>query len=239
MILHGNIKDRAFDAILFDFDGVIADTEAVFAQFDCDLLNEVLQQAGKEPHLTPPYMRCFAGMSSEEKLEKIAQDDNFSATHYKEAYIRHRNSLRPALFKDNTVPPSPGLIELLGHYQDRYALATNKTRDKIEGDISSMALSDYFGGRIFCYEKGLKKKPAPDILLHAASSLAIKPELTVYVGDNEDDMIAAKAAGMIAAGFVCPSFEFIEPDKRARALMKAGADFIVDDLSDLSPPFTG
>lgn len=239
MILHGNIKDRYFDSILLDFDGVVADTEAVFAEFDCHLLNNVLRQAGKTPDLTPPYMRNFAGMSSEEKLEKIAKENDFPAAAYNKEYIKHRNSLRPALFKENKVSPSPGLMDLLQYYKERYALATNKTRDKIEGDIASMALSGYFDKKIFCYEKELRKKPEADILLHAASSLGMAPETTVYIGDNEDDMKAAKAAGMIAAGFVCPSFDLIEPEQRTPHLVKAGADLILDDLSDLIPPFTG
>jgi beta-phosphoglucomutase-like phosphatase (HAD superfamily) len=40
-----------FKYAIFDFDGVIADTETVFARFDCALLNDVLVKAGLEPSL--------------------------------------------------------------------------------------------------------------------------------------------------------------------------------------------
>lgn len=232
-----SIVDTHFDTILLDFDGVIADTEAVFAQFDCDLLNNVLRKAGKEPDLTVAYVRTLAGMSSGEKLGYIADKKGFPADPYKTGFIHHRDKMRRDLFKNNETAPSPGLIPLLEHYRGRYALATNKTRDKIENDLSCMGLASRFKDRIFCYEKGLQKKPQPDILLHAAQETGMIPAATVYIGDNANDMAAAKSAGMIAAGFVCPSFALIDVGERTGRLKSAGADIVINELTALIPPF--
>lgn len=232
-----SLVNTHFDTILLDFDGVIADTESVFARFDCDLLNNVLMQNGYDPELTPEYVRSFAGMSGEEKLYAIAAKYNFDPRPYEMGFIYHRDQLRPDLFVTHEAKTSPGLAPLLDHYQGRYALATNKTRDKVENDLRCMGLAHLFKEKLFCHEQGLKKKPEPDILLHAAEQTGMVPATTVYVGDNTIDISAGKAAGMIAVGFVCDEFELIDTEDRTERLKAAGSVAILQDLADLIPPF--
>ena len=56
-------------------------------------------------------------------------------------------------------------------------------------------LKSYFKADV-AYEDTKKHKPFPEPLILAAKKLKVKPEETVYIGDSESDMKAAKAAGM-------------------------------------------
>ena len=74
-------------------------------------------------------------------------------------------------------------------------------------------------------------KPDPFPLLYAleilhAAGLHIQAEVTVYIGDSVDDMVAARAAGMLAVGFVPP---YLDPDTHGEHLREHGAHLIVTD----------
>jgi len=78
-------------------------------------------------------------------------------------------------------------------------------------------------------------KPDPFPLLYAlgilhAAGLAIPAEDSVYIGDSVDDMVAARAAGMLAIGFVPP---YLNPDSHGKVLRDRGAQLIVTDPETL------
>ncbi len=92
--------------------------------------------------------------------------------------------------------PEPGLYEVLRELRESYrvALATNRGK-------SMPPLMDRFGleglfdvvATILDVEN---PKPAPDMLLYCLDKTGLGPEQAVYVGDMENDLIAAEAAGM-------------------------------------------
>ncbi len=87
-----------------------------------------------------------------------------------------------------------------------------------------------------------RRKPDPFPLLYAlgilhAAGLQVQAEVTVYIGDSVDDMVAARAAGMLAIGFVPP---YLNPDTHGMLLRQHGAHLIVTDpkalLENISDP---
>lgn len=211
---------------IFDFDGVVADTETVFADFDRALLNEILKAANTNHELTFADVRAMAGNSAEEKLSLTAKKFNLDLEHYKNSYIEKRTPARKTLFRDNKVPLGKNLKEFLALQKNKYALATNKLSDKLLPDMQLMEIVSLFPIIVTC-EPPLKPKPAPDILLKAAKELNAAPEDCAYIGDNPLDMQAAKAAGMMAVGFL------IDDQDRTKKLQEAGADIIIDDFKHL------
>jgi phosphoglycolate phosphatase-like HAD superfamily hydrolase len=69
-------------------------------------------------------------------------------------------------------------------------------------------------------------KPAPDLLIKAASMLEVLPAETWYVGDSRWDMVASKAAGMRAIAVLTGA-------TTEEALTEAGADVIYPTLAEL------
>ncbi len=234
MILYETNTRPAFKNVLFDFDGTLADTETVFADFDCALLNEILEQADKAPTLDPAYIRTLAGNSGEKKLAIIAKQQDFDPAPYEHAFIEKRTSLRKTLFRDRPVPYAVGLFDFLDAHKGHYAMATNKKPGKIYGDLELMTeLAERFQNLVFCLQDGMERKPAPDILLHAADAMGFCPESTAYIGDNVLDMKAAVNAGMIPVGFIIEQHGY--QSARIENLIDAGARLIINDMNDLTP----
>ncbi|MBP7369974.1 MAG: phosphoglycolate phosphatase [Arenimonas sp.] len=95
-----------------------------------------------------------------------------------------------------------GVYEVLAHIESqgaRWGIVTNKPYYLAEPLVEKLGWSArsalLLGG-----DSLPKKKPDPDQLLHACSTLLVKPEYCVYVGDDERDVIAANAAGMRSIG---------------------------------------
>lgn len=215
---------------ILDFDGVVADTETVFAEFDCALLNTALRQAGKEERLSIAQTRSLAGMSGENKLIHIAQKYGFNAQTVEQAFIKTRKKQRKHLFKKNKIRLGKNLLPFIKKYPGRIALATNKQACKLQMDTSALKLDELFDIIITC-DPPLKPKPAPDILLMAAKKLNTHAHECLYIGDNPNDMIAATAADMLPLGFIISNRQ--NESIREKVLRDSGAKFIYDDFADI------
>jgi HAD superfamily hydrolase (TIGR01509 family) len=215
---------------IFDFDGTIVDTESVFAEFDCTLLNEVLEKAGLSPSLLPSYVRTLAGNNDVMKLHIIAEAFGFPAEDYLAEFKEVRDRLRTTLFVDHPVPRARGLEGFVDSLDGRCALATNKTSGNLLPDLEIMGLGGLFEIIIAC-DPPMQKKPAPDMLIEAAKRLDVPPEACAYIGDNVLDMEAAQAAGMLPIAMIIEGFEGEEA--RMSTLEDAGAALIIDDFSAL------
>ncbi len=214
---------------IFDFDNGIVDTESVFSQFDCELLNEVLEKADLAPELTPTDIRPLAGNSGSEKLRLIANRYNFPAESYIEAFNTKRSALRKTLFKTHPAPLAKGLEELLSHISPNHALATNKKAFKLHPDMAAMGIEDMFD--IIVTSDELNKKPAPDVILKAMEQLNAPASQCVYFGDNITDIEAALAANICAVGFIIEGLE--RHDSQVKAMADAGAHAVIDNYLDV------
>lgn len=219
-----------FTHILLDFDGVVVDTETVFAEFDCRLLNETLMLAGLPADLTIADVRPMAGLKEWDKLTVTGHMKGFDPAPLMEGFLARRAAVRPFLFRDHPAQRGAGLAAFMEKHRGRSALVTNKDAGKLETDLSLMGLEDMFDV-IVTADPPLRPKPAPDTLLRALSLLNAAPERAAYVGDNALDMEAAKAAGMTGLGFVIEGIA--RAPARAEALRQAGAFSVLDDLSVL------
>lgn len=224
------VEKLSFTHAIFDFDGVVADTETVFAEFDRALLNETLEEAGIKQRLSFKDVRALAGNPGPDKLGIIAERLGFDAKPYQDGFNKRRDERRPALFKTHETPLGKNLKNFTQSMQGRIALATNKSAAKLTPDLKTMELENIFDIIVTC-DPPLKKKPAPDILLAAAKQLGAAPETCIYIGDNTLDMQAAMAANMTPIGFI---IEGLEGHKmRKDALLKHGAKIVIDDFTHL------
>ncbi len=210
---------------------MVADTESVFDVFDCEAINKILVKAGLPPDLTPEYMRHFAGIPSENKLEIIAREKGIDASPYIKAFIAERNTSRPNVFRDNKVKLARNFDSFIASYGDRCILVTNKNREKLDWDLEALEMGRHFP-RIVCLAPPMQRKPAPDLLLKALQLIDAKTIESAYVGDNELDMEAAVAANIYPIGFVIEGLD--KRPERGLELRKAGAQMVIDDFGDLS-----
>jgi HAD superfamily hydrolase (TIGR01509 family) len=179
-----------YDSILFDFDGVLADTEPV--HFEC--WAEVLAPFGIELSW-PYYERECIGVADWVMLERIgeARRPPVSAGELWPSY-----TLKKKRFQDKieAEPPLlPGTINLIRELQPFYKLAvvSSSDRSEVEPPLVRAGIRDCFQAFV-CGMEVLNLKPAPDPYLRAAELLAVRSPLVV------EDSDAGVAAG-IAAGF--------------------------------------
>jgi 2-phosphoglycolate phosphatase len=184
-------------AVLFDFDGTLADTAPDLGY----ALNLQLQRYGREP-IPTEVMRPHSSAGARGLLKLgfgvTPEDENFSDLRSEYLDLYENNLCR------NTVL-FPGVVELLNSLEMLaipWGIVTNKPHRFTVPLIKQLGLSD----RANCVVSGdsvPRPKPYPDSLLKASEEMGIKPEDAIYVGDDERDVQAANAARMrsVVAGY--------------------------------------
>jgi beta-phosphoglucomutase len=102
--------------------------------------------------------------------------------------------------------PLPGSRELLTTLDSRsipWAIATSSRHEQVGASVQALRLPR--PPTIIDGHDVAQAKPAPDLLLKACRVLDVEPKRCWYVGDSRWDMIAARAAGMVAVGVTAGS----------------------------------
>src|SRR5580692_9716119 len=174
-----------FDAILFDFDGVLADTEPI--HYQCWL--EILAPFGIEP-TWEYYQRECIGISDRLMVESISTpalfEEIWAKYADKQALFRHKLTLKSP-FLDETVAL---ISDLSPHY--KLAVVSSSGRTEVEPPIVRAGLRDHFQAMVCGREAG-NLKPLPDPYLRAAELLGAKRPLVVE--DSEAGEASGRAAG--------------------------------------------
>jgi HAD superfamily hydrolase (TIGR01509 family) len=180
--------------VIFDNDGVLVDSERLANGILADLLTE----AGL-PYTLDEAVRDYMGGSMVSMRQK-AEAKLGSAL---PADLEDRYHQR--LFEGFAhLQPVPGVREVLDRLDadgTTYCLASSGTHRRIRTALTTVGFWDRFEGRTFSSEDVEHGKPAPDLFLHAASSMGVKPDDCVVVEDSPLGVEAANAAGMRVFGF--------------------------------------
>jgi len=177
-------------AVLFDFDGTLADTAPDLAA----AVNRMRAQHGKEP-LPLERLRPFASAGARGLVHAAfgvkPEDPEYKAL--RESFL---DFYAERVCKETTL--FPGIAELLGELRSRdirWGVVTNKATRFTEQILLSLQLRP---DCVACGDTTAHLKPHPASLLHAAEQLNLPPASCYYLGDDLRDMKAAHAAGMHA-----------------------------------------
>jgi N-acetyl-D-muramate 6-phosphate phosphatase len=175
-------------AVLFDFDGTLADTAP-------DLGAAVNRMRVEEGHPPLPLerLRPFASAGARGLLHAAfgikPEDGEYPAL--RETFLEY---YAERICEDTTL--FPGIEELLAALQTRglaWGIVTNKATRFTERIIQELSLKP---DCVACGDSTPHLKPHPAPLLHAARQIRVSPEDCLYLGDDLRDMQAAHAAGM-------------------------------------------
>ena len=207
-------------AIIFDFDGTLADTRRGIL----DTAQEVLRRMGREP-ADEQALAATIGLPLRENFTRGA---GFSETEADEAVAIYRS-----IFDEVAVPSItafPGVEEVLSTLDARgipMAVATSRGQRSLELLMHHLGLDRYIPPeRCFGVETVARPKPAPDIIYVILGKLGVKPEETLVVGDTTFDIEMGKAAGCFTCGVSYGN-------QRAGQLAGASPDYLLDDLRKL------
>ncbi len=193
------------DAVIFDMDGLMLDTEKLLVRFWCEAANEAGFPMQPRHALQ---MRSLAGKFAAPKLKEWFGDncDYFTLR-------KRRVQLMNDYIKDHPAEKKAGLDELLSYLKEkgiRAAVATATDTERAREYLVPAGVYDKFD-RIICGNMIANGKPCPDIYLYACEQLGLPPEKCLALEDSPNGATAAHAAGCITV--MVPDLTPPEPEQ--------------------------
>lgn len=178
-----------FDAVVFDMDGVIFDSERVLT----DIWGEVGAERGY-PDMAEAILTCI-GITAESSKKILTE--RYGADFDYEGMSRTAYSRFLTEYADR-MPVKPYVREFLAHIKAEgkgIALATSTAENIARQELTAAGLINFFDV-IVCGNMVSRSKPAPDIFLLACERLGVKPENAYGMEDSHNGIRALHAAGL-------------------------------------------
>jgi HAD superfamily hydrolase (TIGR01509 family) len=206
------------DAVVFDLDGVILQTEEVWDEVRGRYVVERGGRYGEEAQ------RAMMGMSAPEWSRYLAEEHGVPGT--PEEISADIVGLMEARYRQQ-LPLMPGAREAVERLAARWplGLASSSNRPLIDAALELSGLDRLFAATVSS-EEVPRGKPAPDVYLEAARRLGVAPERCAAVEDSHSGIRSAGAAAMRVIAIPNPSFP---PDPEALAL----ADVVLSSIDGL------
>lgn len=184
---------REAGGVIFDFDGVVVDSEPISNRVFCELLREL-----GVPMTVEESTRIYVGMTLPMIVERVERDCGRAVA---EVVDRDLTERMVAAFQ-RELRPMPGIELVLASLTQPRAVASNSFPPRLDGAIDACRMRHWFGEHVYSAAVVPNPKPAPDLFLHVGLRLGIEPARCVVVEDSVGGIRAAVAAGMKAVGFV-------------------------------------
>jgi HAD superfamily hydrolase (TIGR01509 family) len=174
--------------VIFDLDGLLADTE----RLHCQAYQLALQEHGvhlSEADYGEHWVRCGNGINDWVGQHGYELDPGA---------LRARKAMHYQALLRSSLRPMQGAEELLTRINGnmRIGLASSSYRDAVDGVIYGLGIADYFETIVSGLDVA-RVKPAPDIFLETANRLGVAPGECAVIEDAEKGVLAAYAAGMV------------------------------------------
>jgi len=210
-----------FEAILFDCDGVLVDSEPITN----GVLRDMLAEAGWSM-TAQECMRYFVGKTVREERTMIeARTGQPLTDDWMNLFYERRNRELEARLA--IIAGARAAVDAAhAHTAQRIACASGADRFKVVMQLMKVGLLDYFEGRIFSGHEMARSKPAPDVYLAAAQHLKAPPQRCLVIEDSAPGVMAGAAAGATVWAY-CPQPE------QGTALLQAGASRLLAHMADL------
>ena len=179
--------------VIFDCDGVIADSEVLSARV---LVRELLAY---DIRIDAEYVyRNFVGKSFPVVADIIAA--RFETALPDRFVSDYRAALRAA-FADS-LRTTPGFVDMLGQLTCPACVATSSSAPRAANTLEVLGLAERFGDDVFTASQVAQGKPAPDLFLHAAREMRAPTERCLVIEDSVAGIEAGLAAGMMVWRYV-------------------------------------
>ncbi|MDP2067183.1 MAG: HAD family phosphatase [Burkholderiaceae bacterium] len=214
-----------FDAILFDCDGVLVDSEAITN----GVLRDMLSEAGWA--LTAAEcMRIFIGKAVKDQAALIEAHTGQPLTEAWMVRFRERRNLR----LQREVQPIRGAVAAVALLHERLggriACCSGADRHKVDFQLAQCGLMPYFEGRVFSGHDLPRSKPAPDVYLAAIAQLGVRANRCAVIEDTVTGVTAGVAAGATVFGYSPPEAGHDTPE----ALRRAGVAAVFSEMADVA-----
>jgi HAD superfamily hydrolase (TIGR01509 family) len=183
------------NAVIFDLDGVLIDSEPLHCKADSQLLRELGIDVPEN------YFDRFTGWTDTAMWEAIKTD--YHITKSINELMKMQIPIKLNLLRDGDFKAIPGIVELLEEIKTGHipiAIASSSPKLFIEAVVEIIGIKEYFN-ILLSGEEIENSKPEPDIFLKVAELLNVNPSECLVVEDSKSGTIAAKKAGMKCIGY--------------------------------------
>ena len=209
----------AFCAVIFDLDGLLADSEPWWTEIDAKLLGE------HGVNYRGEYHRKVLGVSYRLAVEFYRKAFHISAPI--EELMRRRGEIAIDFFANRVdlFPCAKTTLQQLREMQLRLAVATSSVSASAGPFLERIGIRTFFDV-VVTGDQVERGKPNPDIYLQTAKELGIAPEACLVIEDAVAGVVAAKAANMRVAAI--PDTRFVDPRDYENK-----ADYVLGSLSEI------
>lgn len=212
---------KTIDAIIFDMDGVLVDSEPVHIETEkitCRAYGIKVPESAWEG---------FKGTTDQDMFDYIVKNFTDGKVSIDEL-VAHRAKTYLRVTPEKIQTMIPGALEFLKQVKEqrlKIALTTSSINEVQESIFDKFNLHAYFNV-IVTADEIIKGKPDPEPYLKTVQKLQLPAGHCLVIEDSTNGILSAKAAGCIAAG-ITNSFS-------KERLCEAGADYVVNTFKELS-----
>lgn len=203
--------------ILFDLDGTLIETPKIILS----TFQELFDQYIPDVDLTDALLSSFLGQTLFKTFETYVDDqkkvDELVAIYRKISEDKINLGL-------SAYPGAKEVLMYLRKKGIRVGVVTSKLRTVATEHLVKTHLFDYIEGLIG-YEDVINHKPDPEPILKGIAYFNSEKEETLYVGDHENDIIAAKKAGILTCA--------VSYSLRLQEMLFENPDFVIDELKHI------
>ena len=176
-----------YDAVVFDMDGVIFDSERAVMQCWKELAEKY-----QIPDIEQAVLSC-TGTTMKRTREIMLE--TYGAEFPYDTYAKESSAIYHSRYDGGRLPMKPGVVELLTFLKEegkKIALASSTRRQTVTNQLRDAGILDFFD-QVICGDMVERSKPAPDIFLKACEELGVKPERAYAIEDSYNGIRAAHA----------------------------------------------
>lgn len=179
-----------YQAVVFDMDGVIFDTERLVIEF--------WKKVAKKHNIPNVEHTCIQCLGTNRVRTREIFLENYGADFPFDPYRAEVTELFNTHYKGVPLPTKPGVRELLSYLQEqdiKVGLASSTAQHLVRDEIGTAGLLPYFQ-TLVCGDMVEHSKPAPDIFLKACEILNADPTKSIAIEDSFNGIRSAHCAGM-------------------------------------------
>ena len=179
-----------YQAVVFDMDGVIFDTERLVIEF--------WKEVAKKHNIPNVEHTCIQCLGTNRVRTREIFLENYGADFPYDSYRAEVTELFNTHYKGVPLPTKPGVRELLSYLQEqdiKVGLASSTAQHLVRDEIGTAGLLPYFQ-TLVCGDMVEHSKPAPDIFLKACEILNADPTKSIAIEDSFNGIRSAHCAGM-------------------------------------------
>ena len=218
-----------FDAVIFDCDGVLVDSEVIALEVELAVLAEL-----GLVYAPPEFGARFLGLHDHAFRDALDADSRarlgrpLPADFLERVYARRRGEMAARL------QAVAGAADAAAAWPGLRAVASSSRAAYLTRKLAHCGLLELFDPHVYSADLVPRGKPHPDIFLHTAAALAVEPARCLVLEDSANGVLAGRAAGMTVWGFTGGGH--CDAATGAR-LLAAGAERVVCDWPEAARLF--